>query len=121
MPQIQPPAQSQPPSRQQSQKNGQATLEEVRKIFYKLYCYKSTEIERYLKAAARMPQEALDNLYKMLQYAKAHQDALLAKRIENDENFLKDFSHFTETATRKIKQSYEESEAGKADDILKNI
>ena len=113
--------QTQPPSPQSSQTSGKVTLGEVRKLFHKLYCFKSEEIEKFMAAAERMPQEALDNLYKMLQDGKAQQDALLAKRIESDEHFLDEFSRYTENATRKIKQSYELSEAEKAEEILNDI
>ena len=102
-------------------KSEQVTLESVRKLFYKLYCFNSVEIEKFIKAAELMPQEGLNNLYKMLQDGKAQQDALLGKRIESDEHFLDDFSRYVENATRKIKQSYEEAEAEKAEEILKNV
>ena len=97
------------------------TLEEVRKLFYKLYCFKSEEIEKYMVSAERMPQEALSNLYKALQEGKEEQDALLAKRIVNEENFLNEMTRYLETATKKIKQDYEETEAEKAEEILKDV
>jgi hypothetical protein len=99
----------------------QSKLDRIRVLFMRLYCFESGEIREYLKKASSLTEEGLDALIAELEDGKKQQDAFLAKRIEEDKDYVQHLTEFVRKESGLIKQEYEKSEDCSADDLLKTL
>ena len=98
--------------------NQSQKINRVRELFYKLYCFKSEEIDGFLAGAESFPPNGLDELIKVLEEGKIRQDELLALTLEQDKSFNKKLKSHLKAETTKIKKIYETGEKKEAEDIL---
>lgn len=96
-------------------------ISEIEKLFSQLYCFTADESVGFIKAAQDFPDSGLDQLIKTLKEGKKQQDEFLARRIEEDKNYVKNLAGFLKKTTTGVKGRYEKSEHEAAESFLRKI
>lgn len=101
--------------------NRKQKIGKIKKLFYKLYCFKSEEIESFINKLPAFPEKGLDDLLRTLEEGKTKQDELLKKTIEKDKKFNKKLNGYLKKTSKKIKDDYEQKERAGAEKIIENL